>query len=232
MPSTKPTRVLAGVQVIDTPIVTSAIDFARTHLHDVAFNHVMRSWLWGVLIISKSPNLKDSTDLEIHALANILHDMGWSSSAELISTDKRFEVDGANVARDFVKKSKHSEEWDGRRTQLVWDAIALHSSPSIAAYKENEVHATTRGVFSDFSGPDHSQSLITWDEWNAVKAEFPRTNFKEGVGEAMCHLCKTKPETTYDNFVGEFGDGTVEGYTLKGHRTSDVLMGFLNALNE
>ena len=43
---------------------------------------------------------------------------------------ERFEVDGANAARNFLKKE--ASHWDKHRSQLVWDAIALHTTTSIA----------------------------------------------------------------------------------------------------
>lgn len=48
-----PTKVIAGVEVVDTPLVRAAQDFARQHLDDLAYNHVMRSWIFGVIIYQK-----------------------------------------------------------------------------------------------------------------------------------------------------------------------------------
>lgn len=56
-----------------------------------------------------------------------------------MSADKRFEVDGANAARDFL--GREAPDWDGRKIQLVWDAIALHTTASRSVYKEAEVEA-------------------------------------------------------------------------------------------
>jgi hypothetical protein len=38
-------RLWGGVAVIDTPLVTRAMDFARAHSEPFLFNHVVRSWL-------------------------------------------------------------------------------------------------------------------------------------------------------------------------------------------
>ena len=40
--------VLAGIKVIDTTLVRDAIDLARSSLEPYLFNHVMRSWLFGM----------------------------------------------------------------------------------------------------------------------------------------------------------------------------------------
>ena len=39
----------------------------------------------------------------------------------------------------------------------------------------------------------------------------------------MCKLCVDKPQTTYDNTVGEWGDRYVDDYSRKGKLTQDLL---------
>ncbi|KAK4561838.1 hypothetical protein LTR86_004518 [Recurvomyces mirabilis] len=224
--NTLPTRTLASISVPDTPLITEAIALARKHLNDISYQHIMRSFLFGFAIADKIPPLQNR-DKELHALGAILHDMAWDTTNTFISPDKRFEVDGANAARDFVvQQTAHldSQSWDKHRLQLLWDAIALHTTPSIGQHKEPEVQATGLGIFVDFRGPDAVPGTITKDEWAAIVAEFPRQGFRDGVVEIMCGLCRTKPETTYDNFVGDFGDKLVEGYSRKGHRSMDMIM--------
>jgi hypothetical protein len=221
MASQLPTSVYCGVAVPDTPIVSKALEFARTHSTDYAYNHIQRSWLFGFIIAGKIPELKDR-DQEVHSVAAILHDVGWDPTGELISAEKRFEVDGADAARDFLKKE--APDWDKHKVQLVWDAIALHTIGSIVFYKEPEVQACSYGIWADFQGPDRvPNGLLTWDEYNVVVQELPRLGLMKGLKEVMCHLCRTKPQTTYDNTVGEWGDKYVEGYSRKGKLTQDLL---------
>ena len=216
-----PTRVYAGVTVPATSIVSKALEYTRARLSDMAYNHVVRSWLFGFIIASKIPELKDR-DLEVHSISAILHDLGWDTTGELVSKDKRFEVDGANAAREFLRHEAVGEEWDSRRLQLVWDAIALHTTTSIAWHKEIEIIATSYGISADFSGPEGPfGEQLTWEEYRKIVDELPRLGFKEGVREIMCGLCRTKPETTYDNFVGQYGERFVDGYSLTGHQAID-----------
>ena len=210
--SSLPTKVIAGVTVVDTPLVREAQEYTRAHSDDMTFNHVMRSWLFGVIIYHK---LKDQgvygpveLDLEAHALSAIFHDLGWDKTGELISQDKRFEVDGAMAAREWIKKQqdgKNTGDWDQHRLQLVWDAIALHTTPDIAAYKEPVVGLCGLGIVSDFQGPNSdSTHTLTWDEYNAVKTEFPRHDLAGGVRKIICGFCRTKPKTTYGKIVRHF----------------------------
>jgi hypothetical protein len=112
--STLPTRVLAGVTIPDTPLITKALEYTKAHSTDFAFNHVQRSMLFGFIMASKIPSLADR-DLEVHAIGALMHDIGWDPTGELVSKDKRFEVDGADAARNFLRKE--APDWDKHRLQ-------------------------------------------------------------------------------------------------------------------
>ncbi|PLB51314.1 hypothetical protein P170DRAFT_353150 [Aspergillus steynii IBT 23096] len=218
-----PTRIFAGVPLIDTPLVQKAIDFARHHNDTLSFNHAYRSWVFGVIIASKLPSFSD-IDHEVHAVSALLHDLAWDCrTSPFVSPDKRFEVDSANAARDFL--TREASHFDARQRQLVWDSIALHTTSSIARHKEPEVAVCSMGIFADFRGPQFPGGLLTKAEYNAVVAELPADGFKVGVKELMCELCEKKPETTYDNFVRDFGERFVQGYPLGKGNKVEVLIG-------
>lgn len=63
-----PTKILAGVTVPDTPLITKALECARLNLNDVTYNHVVRSWLFGVFIAGGLPALREH-DTELLAIA-------------------------------------------------------------------------------------------------------------------------------------------------------------------
>lgn len=193
--TTFPTRELAGVTVIDTPLVRASEIYARAHSNDYVYKHIMRSWLYGVLLIEAN-DLTDQIDLEIHAVAAILHDLGWDQTpnSTLISPDRRFEVDGAVAARNFIRKHHDGETWDERRVQLVWDAIALHAEPSIRDHKELEVRVVGQGIFMDAFGPSAG---VSEEDYALVVEVFPDEDFIPGLNETMVWLCQTKPATTY-----------------------------------
>lgn len=203
------TRVFAGVTIPDTPLITKALAFARAHSPDVAYNHIYRSFLFGFIIGPKIPGL-GHRDLEAQAIAAILHDLGLDPA---LSTDKRFEVDGANVAREFLRKEAPAD-WDQQRLQLVWDAIALHTTRSLAFFKEPEVVASAHGVWADLHGPDNTPGgLLTWDEYNAVVKELPRLKLGEVVTSSFVGMLQTKPEVTYDNIASWWGHKYADGYS-------------------
>jgi hypothetical protein len=200
MSTSFPTTTIAGITVIDTPLVNAAKSYARSHSSDTTFNHVMRSWMFGT-IISQKILPPGAIDVELQAVSAILHDLGWDNTGELVSKDKRFEVDGAIAATAWIDsqvKKGTTTGWDEHRKQLVWDVIALHTTPSIAQYKQPVVSIVAAGIASDFRGPESDPTgTLTWDEYNAVKNEFPRLNLARGVREIICGFVDTKPATTY-----------------------------------
>ncbi|KAL2826677.1 hypothetical protein BDW59DRAFT_63025 [Aspergillus cavernicola] len=206
-----PTRTMAGITVPDTPLIQAALAYAKTHNDPMSYHHVHRSWLFGCIIASKVPSFQD-TNMEVHAVSAILHDLAWDHTSPFSTPDKRFEVDGANAARDFLAREIEGSHFDDRQRQLVWDSIALHTTPSLASHKEPEVALCNMGIGADFMGPGTPGGLITKEEYRAVVGELPLLGFKESVKKIMCGLCVHKPETTYDNFVGAFGKRYVEGY--------------------
>lgn len=206
-----------------TPLVRAALDLAYTHATDpFLYNHIVRSSIFSCLL---GPSLLPPYDAEIVAVSTILHDLGLSkpSSSVILSTDKRFEVDSANAARAFLSRSAPS--WDARKVQLVWDSCALHTTVSVALHKEPEVAAASMGITADFMGPGEGMGRVTKEQWDLVLAAWPRGDMKKGFRETLCGLCRSKPETTYDNFVGEFGEKYLseEEYSLKGKRVIDLL---------
>src|SRR5215471_20716065 len=138
-------RELAGIVVPDTPLVASAIEYARENCEPYLFNHVMRSWLFAARV---GQIRRIEHDAEVVALGTLLHDITLN---ERFAGPRRFEVEGADLARAFAKQAGV----DALRAQLIWDSVALNSTVSIALYKEAEVALCTAGVCLDVIGLQH-----------------------------------------------------------------------------
>ena len=65
--------ILAGITVLDTTLVRDAVELSRSLLEPYLFNHVMRSWLFGILL---SDGVKPAPDPELLAVSTVLHDLG------------------------------------------------------------------------------------------------------------------------------------------------------------
>ena len=194
------TRLLAGISVPDTPVISRAIEYAREHSEPYLFNHVMRSWLFAVILAQLSESAHDA---EVLAVTTILHDLGL---AKAFDGPLRFEVEGANAARAFAR----NQGIDDRRGQLIWDGVALNSTPSIALHKETEVALSTAGIGLDWGGWGYDK--LTEAQVAAILDAFPRLEMKERFTRAVCCIVETRPATTYDNFARDFGERFVPGY--------------------
>jgi hypothetical protein len=202
-------RSVAGVRVPDTPLIARAIEYARQHQEPYLFNHGMRSWLFAVLLAEQATLPHDA---EVLAVATVLHDLGL---AKAFAGPLRFEVEGANAVRKFAQ----DQGVEGRRVQLIWDGVALNSTPSLGLYKEAEVSLCTRGIGVDWGGFGY-ESLPAGMIAQILDA-FPRLEMKERFARDVCRIVETRPSTTYDNFARDFGERFVPGY--KAPSTVDLL---------
>jgi hypothetical protein len=193
--------VFAGIKVTDTTLVRDAIDLSRSLLELYLFNHVMRSWLFGILL---SEGAEIAPDPELLAVSAVLHDLGLT---DRYTAENRFKVDGANAARAFLKDRGIPTQ----QMQVVWDAIALHTTPTIALHKEPEVVMTHSGIAVDVLGAGLDR--IPQDKQRAILTEFPRLAFKNQFQACLCNVVRRKPATTIDNILRDFGTRYVEGFT-------------------
>src|SRR5262245_13141813 len=204
------TRLIAGVSVPDTPLITAAVEYAQRVSAPYLFNHAMRSWLFAEAI-GRVKGI--AYDREVVAIGSILHDIGLTTS---VSGPNRFEVNGADAAVSFLR----GEGLSDRRLQLVWDLVALNSTPSLALHKEPEVAVGTMGIGLDFGG--FFADAIQKSDVERIVSAYPRLKMKQGFADACCRLVTQKPETSYDNFLRDFGERFVPGY--KSVSTVDLLM--------
>jgi len=184
----------------ETPLIVLAFDHARDHMPAFLFNHVVRSWIFAARVGALDALTYDA---EVVAVATLFHDFGLTPLGD---GPHRFEVNGANVAARFARE----HGFDTRRVQLLWDSIALHVTHSISLFKETEVALCSRGIGVDFGAPDHGR--FGAEEIAAILAAAPRLDMKRQFASCACHLARTKPETTYDTFIRDFGERYVPGY--------------------
>jgi hypothetical protein len=193
-------RMLAGISVPGTPIVDRALDYARQRCEPYLYNHVVRSWLFA----TRLGQLQSiDHDAEVVAVGTLLHDITLN---ERFAGPRRFEVEAADLASRFAKEGGI----DDHRAQLIWDSVALNSTPSIGLYKEAEVALCTAGICLDVIGWQYDR--IPSKEMERIVAEFPRLGMKRRMTRCFCHIAEVKPELSYDNFVRDFGERFVEDY--------------------
>ncbi|WP_105423562.1 hypothetical protein [Neorhizobium sp. T25_27] len=193
-------RILAGVAVPDTEIVREALRYSRSIYEPYLLNHVVRSWLFAISLASIQNIEHDS---EVIALGTLLHDVTLNNS---FRGPRRFEVEGADIARSFALSAGISSS----RAQLIWDSVALNSTPSIGLYKEPEVALCTAGICLDVVGFQYDRMPVATRK--AITDAYPRLGMKAKMTNCFCHMVEAAPETSYDNFLRDFGRRYVGGY--------------------
>jgi len=186
-------QVISGIKIPDSKLAREAAELVGQYENEMLFNHSVRVYLFGA-IKGIRQNLK--FDPELLYVASLFHDMGLVDAYHTDS--KRFEVDGADAAREFLRSHRVSEA----NADLVWEAIALHTTPGIPQYMRPEINLTNAGVLVDVVG-------IGYDEYSSeqrdlVVSAFPRGNFKNEFIEIQTKSALKKPETTFGTVNAEY----------------------------
>jgi hypothetical protein len=183
------TVLVQGIGIPDSKLARAITELVRDTESPLLFHHSSRVYYWGALA-GKHRGL--NFDPELLYAGAMFHDMGLIPRHS--STHQRFEVDGANAARDFLRAHAISQA----DIDTVWTAIALHTTPGIPQHMHPVVALVTAGVEMDVLGlayPEFAEA-----ERNAVVHAHPRgTHFKENIIQAFYDGIRHKPDTTFGN---------------------------------
>jgi HD superfamily phosphodiesterase len=183
------TLTLQGVSVPDSKLAQGITELVRDTESPLLFHHSSRVYFFAALA-GKHRNL--SFDPELLYAGAMFHDLGLTPKHS--STQERFEVDGANAARDFLR----SQGIPRADVETVWTAIALHTTPGIPQHMHPVVALVTAGVEMDVLGLTYS--AYSDAERDAVVHAHPRSDhFKEDIIQAFYEGIKRKPDTTFGN---------------------------------
>jgi HD superfamily phosphodiesterase len=185
MPSTAADSI-AGVDIPDTALVTAITAHIRAVEEDLLFNHSRRVFLFGVLQ-GRRRGLRP--DLELLYAGAMFHDIGLTERYR--NSTLRFEVDGANAARDFLLEHGVDEA----DADKVWLGIALHTTPGVPEFRAPETALVTAGVETDVLGIGRDD--LAAEDLAAVVAAHPRPDFKQQILAAFNEGMKHRPQTTF-----------------------------------
>jgi hypothetical protein len=175
-----------GVRIPDSKLVHEATQFIRDTESDFLFQHSRRVYFWGALAGKRRGLIFDP---ELFYTAAMFHDIGLT--ADFQESHLRFEVDGANAARDFLRSHAISEI----DIERVWLAIALHTTPGISAHLHPIAALTAEGVMMDLVGLGYDE--FTDAQRNAVETVYPHPpRFAEDLLQALYDGLEHRPETT------------------------------------
>jgi HD domain len=185
----------------DSLLANDTTDILQKHTTDLLFNHSIRVYLFAAEQ-GRRQNLR--FDAELLYVAAAFHDFGLLK--KFSSPNERFEVDGANAARQFLSTYNLPEN----HLQTVWEAIALHTTPGIPQYMRTEVALLYSGVGLDVLGKGFDQ--FPPDLRDEIVARYPRRNFKENFIRAYFAGFAHKPASTYGTVNSAICERYIPGY--------------------
>ena len=196
----------AALNIPDSLLAKEATEILREYSSDLLFNHSVRVYLFAA---EQGRQQKLRFDAELLYVAAAFHDLGLSK--KFSSQNERFEVDGANAARQFLSAHNLPQE----QVQTVWESIALHTTPGIPQYMRPEVALLYSGVGLDVLGKGFDK--FPSDLREQIVAKYPRKHFKEDFIQVYFAGFAHKPGTTY----GTVNAGICERY-IPGYRSPNA----------
>jgi HD superfamily phosphodiesterase len=196
------TETIAGITIPDTELAREATDLVREATTPVLFHHSRRVFLFGSL---KGRHRGLQADPELLYVGAMFHDLGLTERYR--RTDQRFEVDGADLARDFLLRHGRSEA----EARAVWLGIALHTTPGVPEHLQPEIALVTAGVETDVLG--FGLEEIAPDDVAAVTAAHERPDFKRNILDAFTDGMKDRPDTTFGTMNDDVLAHFVPGFT-------------------
>jgi HD domain len=178
---------IAGITIPDSKMARDLTELIRSTESDLLFHHSTRVYWFGALTGQRKGLTYDPELLYAGAM---FHDMGLTEAFR--SSQLRFEVDGANAARDFLR----SYGIPAASIETVWTSIALHTTPGIPPQMKPEIALVTAGVEMDVLGFAYNE--FTAEQRQAVLAAHPRgPSFKKNIIDAFYEGMKHRPDSTF-----------------------------------
>jgi hypothetical protein len=176
---------IEGVGLPDSKMAREVTELVRDTASELLFNHSSRVYCFAALT---GQRLGLTFDPELLYVGAMFHDMGLT--AQHSSKADRFEVDGANAARDFLRRYRI----DQQDIDIVWTAIALHTTPGIPQYMHPVIALIAAGVQMDVVGIGYE--TFTAAQCKSVADAYPRApGFEEQIIQAFYDGIKHKPQT-------------------------------------
>jgi hypothetical protein len=191
----------SALAIPDSLLAKEATEILREYSTDLLFNHSIRVYLFAA---EQGRQQKLRFDPELLYVAAAFHDLGLIK--KFSSENERFEVDGANAAREFLSAHNVPEE----QVQTAWEAIALHTTPGVTQYMRPEIALLYSGVGLDVVGAgfDRFPSELR----DAIVARYPRTRFKELFPREYFDGFAHKPGTTFGTVNAGVCERFIPGY--------------------
>ncbi|MBO4154605.1 HD domain-containing protein [Enterobacter kobei] len=185
---------ISGIKIPDSSLAREITQLIRDTESDLLFLHSQRVYFWGALLGNRR-GMK--FDQEILYAAAMFHDLGITDNYR--HSQIRFEVDGANAARDFLRSHGIAET----DIEKVWLAVALHTTPGIPEHMHSEISLVQAGAGMDMTGRGYDN--FSEVERNAVIKALPREpEFAQAVIDTFYNGLRHRPGSTFGTFNDDF----------------------------
>ena len=186
--------VICGVAVPDSKIAREATEMLRDTSSDLLLDHSLRVFFWAAL----AGNRKQlGYDPELLYVGAMFHDYGLTDRYR--ESQLRFEVDGANAARDFL----HGRGIAQADLDRIWAAIALHTTPGIPQHMHPEIALLHAATGMDVAGRNYAD--FTDEEREAVTRVYPRgADFESGLIDEFYQGLKHRPASTFGTLNDDY----------------------------
>lgn len=191
---------MKDLSIPDSALAKKATQLVAEVSPKFLYNHCIRTYLFAEAIAQRD-GLK--YDRELLYLGAVMHDLGLT---ERFDSNQRFEVDGADAARIFLVEHGLPTE----KAEIIWDAIALHTSIGIASRKQPEIALVHLGAGADVFGlrlPEISSEVV-----EQVIDAYPRLNVNKSLTDLLVSHVRRKPEVVAFTWLADLGKCHIHGF--------------------
>jgi len=182
------------IKIPDSELARDVTQFIRDTESDLLFHHSSRVFFWGALT---GERMKLKVDHELLYVAAMFHDIGLTANYH--DSQRRFEVDGADAARDFLS----AYSIPAHDVEKVWNAVALHTTPGIPEHMHPEIFLVQAGAGMDVAGRGYEQ--FSGEQRAQIVAAHPRdVDFEHQMIDAFYDGMKHRPHSTFGTFNDDF----------------------------
>ncbi|WP_175945916.1 phosphohydrolase [Burkholderia pyrrocinia] len=184
---------VAGVRIPRTPMAIDAAEAARASLPQVITDHASRVFVLASLAARRAGETCDADTLYVAAMyANMGLSTAYGRSTE------RYELDSADAAQAFLLRHQTSQ----RVRDDVWRAIALHTTPGVAARVSPLARVLASAVSTDLMATGFD--AYSADERRALLAAYPRGDafgaaFLDAIARGVAH----RPASTFGTWSAD-----------------------------
>jgi hypothetical protein len=174
---------VAGVAIPRSSIARRATGYARDACPEFLFNHCLRTYVFGTLLLKPRPGSYRADDAFVAAL---LHDLGLLP--RFASARGSFETDGADAAETFMQ----THGAPAGEADIVWHAVQMHDGKWALTRRQGpEAMLVALGAGADVDGLD--PGAIDEKRVSETLEAFPRLGFKRRFTALLTDHCRRKP---------------------------------------